>query len=279
MAGAALTWIQALSDAVASNVSDLLAPLEALFTVERVGDGENAVRVPTSGTGLTMENITPGTVGGTDADYTLTGVNITPLPRSIQIPIAEDELRRAQDSQIADIIARMSEAAHKKIVGLLGTAIETRCAAAAQKVGVGAAQEFDMALVKEAKWKLKKNGAPGAPVAIVTPGAMEELETDLETKNTYSALTDTIVDGAQFFRYSGVLIYPDIHLGYETATPNIEHNLMSTKNGVRIVYGGTGPEVKILTTSDPVNVRLAMVVWVAVDIPEETLGMWMRCEV
>lgn len=278
MPGLALTWQEQLAAAVASNISDMIAPLEALFTVHRTGLGVKGVKVPTASAELTMEDIVAGVPGGTDVDYNFTGETVTPVPCSVQIPVAEIDLENAEPSQIDDLIARMTVAAHKKILGKIGAAMTARLTAD-YSVGTGTAQAMNIALARAGRWKVRTNKGAGPLGAILTAEAAQELEDDFVSKNMYAALTGTILEGADVYKFAGATWYPDVYLGDDGTVPHpIEYNLIACKNGVHIAYAGTGPRVKVLPTTDPVNVRLAMALYVAADIPNPNLACWMKTE-
>jgi len=273
MAGGQFTWKQALSAAVASNISDVMAPLEQLFTVEYIGVGEDGIKVPTASGGLAMNAVTKGTPATNDSNYNFTGVTYTPTPRALSVPIAKRDLENASPAQVEDLILAFSEAAHQEIINDIQTAV----AALTPTVGTGAADTLDAATLRSAKWKIKKNKGPGQIRAVVASDSMEEFETNLESLNLRATLTQQVVSGAEMYEYAGMLIYPDVYLGGDGAgPPEIKYNFACTQRGLRIVYGGLEPDIVVLPTTDPINVRLAMGMWLKAGIPNENLACWIK---
>lgn len=277
-AGGQPTWVKGLSSLLATNISDMMVPWEEIAVVERTGVGEDGVRVPfANGGSLSMESITPGVVGGTDADIDMQGYNIVPVPKSVTVPIADHYLENAQESQIEEMVALMVEAYHKELILDLEAAIKAQLTASQHRVGHAATQQMTEALLRKGKWQAVQNGAPGDKVAIITAHSGEQLESDLVNKNLFAGVTQKVSEDGlmRFMKYSGVTVYPDAYLGFDTAqTPDMDLNVIANRRGIRIAFGGTGPRIKI-HDGDAVNSRLSFVVWFKVAIPNPNLAVWM----
>lgn len=282
MAGAAFSWTEGLSLAVASNISDVMAPLEELFTVEYTGKGEDGIKVPTSPGGLTMTTGTKGTIGASDSSYAFGGVSIVPTPRFVSVPVAEEDLENATDSQVQDLILALTEALHQEIILDIQAAMAARLTTAPYQVTSYTAMEE--AAIRAGKWTVKKNKAPGDVRLLITSKAMQELEADLVSKNLNALITERLTAGmspngaTSLVQYGQTLIYPDVYLGDDGASPALGYNLAATKRGVWIAYGGIGPRIKVLPTEDPINVRLTMKVYLKVDIPNPKLACWIQTQ-
>lgn len=271
MAATNYEWITDLGSAVVSNVSDLIAPLEEMWSVHRIpeGAGINAINVPASTGVFSASSVTPGTIDtSNDSDYDFLGTTITPTPYAIKVPVARRHLALAQPAQIADLINRMTEAAHQQLMNLIGTAVGAASITATGSSG----NALTAALFKSAKWTLNGQKAGGQKYAMLTAAAMDDLETSLESNATYGSLGEDIVNGVNFFRYSGCLVYPDVYLGNDGTDG---YSIMGTKDSLHIVVG-MDPTVSILPTDDPVNVRLAMEFWYAVGIPNVKKLTWIK---
>jgi len=273
MAANSWQWVDQLAPAVTDAMSDMIAPLESMFTFHYPEDGQgiDAVLVPSATGTLSMTSITPGTISGSgdDSDYSFSGTTITPAPYAVKIPLAEEHLRKAQPSQVQGVINAMAEAGYDQLI----TLIETAVAALTVLTGGTSGAALTADLFKTAKWKLRAAKASGPLYSVLTIPAFEDLEVSLETAAApLGSVGQDAVNGVDMFRYSGVQIYPDAYLGNDGTDG---YSFISTKDGLHVAWG-LEPTFKILPTTDPVNVRLAMKMWVAVGTPNPNKILWLK---
>ena len=270
MAGTASTafynWLDKLSTTVAMNVDAIMAPIEQVHTVERVGYGQDAVIFPVVHNSLNFAPVTQGTAYNTQIAFAISGKTITPVPYEWQILVTEHAVRN-NPSQYLDIVAReATRAAHQQLMDLLvlkyddlqTTQAGLTCTVPVLFSGLGnlAASGFnkDVSAVLNPKSYFELLQSVGAQAYNSTPVGMAALaQGAIPTIGGIPVHQDsTVLDSGSFC-----------------------YNFLGTKDCIGVAFGFDAG-IKEIASTDATHIKLGWSYWIGVDVVAGNRGRWLK---